>query len=212
MVRPVTLLAGVLTFAALVGAAHGGVLATDGNAMADWQGTRAFDTGDLFGITVFTADIDYAVYAPGTFSLTPQAGAVPEADEYVYAYQIVDVADGVMGTAHVERYSVGLNGGNEQPGVIGYVEVPPGDGDVNPSNSAFGYLTAGWDFNTGVYEDEISPVLYFSSPFGPEWDTASVTGTMSAGDTKLMPSPAPEPGTIALLAVGAAALLRRRNT
>lgn len=212
MVRLATVLAGGLTIVALIGAAQAGILASDANALGTWQGTKTFDTADTFGVSYFVAEIDYAVYAPGNFaaSFTPQTGAEPAVSDYVYAYQIVSVADGTTGSGHVERLSVGLNDGNEQPNVIGYLPTDPAE--VAPSDASFAPNTAGWNFlNPNVHTGDASMVLYFSSPFGPEWDTATASGTFSTFDTKLMPSPTPEPATVLLLSIGAGALLRRRR-
>jgi len=134
---------------------------------------------------------------------------------YVYAYQIDAVRDGVfgVGTGYVSRFSVGITGIDGQPTNIGDVA---GTSVVAPSNAAFappsGVInTAGWDFNTGVYAGQSSTVLYFTSPFEPEWDNASVSGAYSFGDTQQMPSPTPEPVTLTMLVGGALMLVARRR-
>jgi len=193
----------------LNGSAAGGVLAGDPNGMGgEWQGTRIFDTANFYGTTYYTADIDYCVYQPGQFTetFTPDTGHEPDPTHYVYAYQIADVTSSYGG--YVNRFSVGLNGGDEEEAGIWYL---PASGNVDPSNSSFAPFTAGWDFNPSVYVGDTSSVLYFSSPYGPEWDTSTVTGYFTAGDTQLVPSPLPEPGTLALLCIGFVAVLRARR-
>ena len=209
MTRVATVAGGMFVVAMLLASnAAGGVLAGDPNGIAGWQGTQTFDTVNIYAVTYYTADIDYCVYEPGQFTetFTPESGHEPDSSHYVYAYQIVQITSAYGG--YVNRFSVGLNGGDEEEAGIWYI---PASGDVDPSNSAFAPFTAGWDFDPAVYVGETSAVLYFSSPFGPELDTASVTGYFSTGDTQMMPSPMPEPGTLALLAVGFAAICGARR-
>lgn len=212
MARVATIAGGILSVLLLVtSGAAGGVLASDPNGMSAWQGTQTFDTANIYGVTYYTADVDYCVYGPGQFteSFQPDPACEPDSGHYVYAYQIVEITSDYSG--YVNRLSIGLNDGNEEGYCISYI---PGSGSVDPSNSAFAPFTAGWDISAGVYVGDTSSVLYFASPYGPEWDTSSVTGYMSTGDTQYMPSPTPEPGTLVLFAVGLAALsgARRKRT
>ncbi|MFV2074191.1 MAG: hypothetical protein ACC742_16305, partial [Thermoanaerobaculales bacterium] len=163
-----------------------GVLATDPAAMGAWQGTRLFDQ------TVFTvnlkANVDYAVYAPGSFSNSAVLGnpADPSnGSQYVYAYQVLNDQDG---NRPVTQLSVGFLDmppeGNsiddaEVPENIGFVDgfasldVDP-DSSFNPDNDALTTKqAANWAFaGTGLEPgtSDLSDILIYTSPHGPEWD------------------------------------------
>jgi len=204
---------GVVLFLSL-GQVSAGILATDDNAMPGWRETKHFDTANIYGVTYYAADIDFAVYDKGDFFKS--FDIEPNADHYVYAYQITKVYDGFFGpgTGYVTRFSVGLSGENEQPANPNFV----GPGLVAPSSLDFApptppYNTVGWNFSSGVYAipSQDSTVLYFSSPFAPEWDNAAVTGAYGLGDSQTMPSPTPEPATLTICILGAAGLLLQRR-
>lgn len=186
--------------------AWAGVLAVDSNGMAGWQGTVNYS-----GMSVL-AKVDYCVYAPGQFALS-FSGLLPEvsASDYVYAYQVYDLANGIYGAAqsYVLQFSVGLDG-DEQVDVIG-AKSDGGASTVTPASSYFAgdSLTSVWNFNPTIQVGQQSAILYFSSPFAPEWDQATVSGWFPAG-TQQVPSPTPEPATLSLLGLGALALCRRK--
>lgn len=198
--------AGFLAVALWVaGSAAGGILATDSNGMEPWQDTLYYES-----ISV-NVDLDFCVYEPGQFTKTfNDPFPAVDGDHYVYAYQVVEVADGSVPSfsSFVLQLSVGLDA-DEEVGVIGSYD----DGSANlvsPDNPFFAgdYQTAVWHFSPTVQIGEHSAILYFTSPFAPEFDNGTVTGWMPAG-TQNVPSPVPEPGTLALLAGGAVASLFR---
>jgi hypothetical protein len=171
-----------------------------------WQGSMAYNGAYV------SLNVDYCVFKPGVFpySVTP---AIPSS-HYVYAYQLVSLVAGPNPSwAYVTKFSVGLQA-DEQVGVIGY--SPDGlAGEVNPSKSAFvtDYKAAGWDWTSpALYAGagKHSPILYFSSRFAPELDTATVSGFFPVG-TKMLPSPVPEPMTLGVLALGAVFVVIRRR-
>lgn len=193
---------------------------SDPNAMSGWTGSKLFVSSPEARLYV---TVEYAVYAPGQFGLS-YSGQDPSNDsQYVYAYEIFnndpnhprqDLPD------YVRRLSVGLDG-DEQPANATWVDLTP---DLplhqDPSNASFvssgGIITSvGWNYasdNRLIYDypntgGRASDVLFFTSPFGPEWDSATVSGNLFDSDT--LPSPLPEPATLALLGLGAAVMLRR---
>lgn len=197
-----TALLGVVLLAA--GAADGGMLATDANGMSAWRGTQAY-YAEQYSVVSHDTQVDYCVYTPGDFSMSFPGEAVP-ADRYVYAYQVTDLVEGL-----ITRFSVGLDDDEQAAGIAAIA----GTGDVSPSNSAFAAKTAGWDFNPSIEAPGTSSslVLYYTSPFSPEEHNASTTGKYGWGDTHPLPSPTPEPATLALFG-GAMAYclgLRRRG-
>lgn len=206
MVRTWTVLAALGIAASICSA---GPLASDPAGMTGWKGTKTY-AATMSGFSVFSATVDYCVFAPGS---GPLAGQHPS--DYVYAYQITGVTGGMFGPGLVARLSVGLNDGDELPQAIGAYGAAAGE--VAPSASAFDGVpvinTAGWDFLSAqvIDQGETSEVLFFTSPFGPEWDTSTVKGTMSAVAGQYMPSPTPEPLTLAMLAAAAPLLLRKRR-
>lgn len=199
--------------------ASAGILPTDTNAMAGWTGTvHVAGPADYF-----EADLEYAVYEPGKFT-DSFAGEAVAPELYVYAYQIANVT-GVPSsfTPKVTALSVGFDdvydGGNEDelPSVPSFVadagKVAPSGSWLNPAQYPGTGLpsSARWDFQPAVYESEESSVLYYTSPYGPEWDYVAADGIGSA--VGVVPSPAPEPASMVLLtSVGLAVLRRRRSS
>ena len=188
-------------------------LASDPNGMPGWQGTKSFDTANLYGVNYYAADIDYCVYDPGQF-VESFFDVTVDPSLYVYAYQVTSVTDGTFGagTGYVTRFSVGLTGGDAQACGLGYVPLS----GAFPSSIAFApavapFNTVGWNYAPGIYAGSTSAVMFYCSPFGPEWDNASITGAYGLGDSQLMPSPTPEPATLVVLAAGSALLFRRKR-
>ncbi len=173
-------------------AAQAGLLAaSSGGAMPAFTGTQFFDD-NFFGFTV-SANVDYAVFAPGAFGAAfpgqdPSGGA-----HYVYAYQIDN-----LDTA-ITKLTVGLDG-DETLGAIGSVADP---GTVDPSAALYvgaGPTSSAWDF-TGLGTGQSSAVLFFTSAQAPELHSSTVAAAWS--NSHDLPSPLPEPATLTLLALGA---------
>lgn len=194
----------VVIAAVLAGFAAGdvraGILATDGNGLVAWRGTAAMEHL-IYGPSV-AMDVDYSVYAPGDFAVS--FGFEPGAGDYVYAYQIVD---------NPGNYAVQLSlhlDDDEDANNISYIGASAYGFD--PNVARFADFTALWHFNPVLPADTDSTILYFTSPWGPEWDNAALTGNDFFSDmVNVLPSPTPEPGTLIVLAAGGILMIGRRS-
>jgi len=177
-------------------AVQAGLLAANsGGAIPAFTGTQFYNDG--FSSFTVSANVDFAVFAPGAFGVAFPGQDPSGGTEYVYAYQIANLS------TDINKMTVGLNGGDEPLGSIGSVA---GVGLVDPSASLYvGSGTpnsAAWDFAPGQLGNGLSSaVLFFTSPAPPELDTATVNAAFA--DTHNLPSPTPEPATLTLLALGA---------
>ena len=151
----------------------------------------------------WSADVSYAVYAPGTYP-----GDRADKDTmYVYTYQVFNDASS---TATLSSFSVGL--------LDGAGAVSPDDdptygvaGGVAPLLSRLvGSPPTSVQWTIDVDADEHTTLLLFSSPYNYTFKAATVANG-GDGDTHLMPTPLPEPVSLSLLALGAMALVRRRR-
>ena len=171
--------------------------------------------------------VQYAVYAPtmfddtfATYGFTYAAGTE---NHYFYAYQVFNNNGEHPWPYSGERdnvrwVTVGLTT-DTQAGNPGHIQTDPTQQDpLYQYVSAAGTYSAKWRFGSATGDDppplmygSIGDVLYFSSPFGPAWMTATLQGFQS--DTQLLPSPMPEPATLTILVVGfgGAWLMRRRS-
>ncbi len=194
MVRNILVVALVLGIASFASA---GFLATDATAMPGFVGSQAFASGSM------TANVDYAVYAPGNFAgdaLTPDPSG---GTEYVYAYQVFPT-----GTDPVTFMTVGLVTGNGAHNATQYTlyggagGIPATAWTVQSSSAAAAFLIP------ELTSPSFSQVMVFTSPNPPTFTFASV-GDGGQSDQQILPTPIPEPAYLAFLALGLGALLRR---
>lgn len=163
----------------------------DGDSVT-WAGQTTMSSSDVD----FSADIEWCVDAPGGDGL------------FKYKYQVT-----CTGTVSLSKFSVGMLASNEAQG-IGYVQIDPTD--IAPTNAAFAgtypdLQNADWEF-AGMEDGEISYELFYYSVNEPIMFGGSIQDGVTAGG--LVPSPSdviPEPATLSLLAIGAAAGLFRRR-
>jgi hypothetical protein len=193
----------VAGFAATADAA---LLMNDPAALPSWTGTRGFYQTD--GTYTLDVTVDYAVFAPGAYAgVDPSGGS-----EYVYAYQVRNLID--LNSVEISTLTVGilpLTGAHNLNVDSTYALL----GGLTPSTVSMSSSSARWFFGADTIDaGEWSEVLLFTSPNGPRWLSGSVAdGGLS--DRQAMPSPTPEPMTLALLTLGGAALVgsaaRRRR-
>jgi len=154
-----------------------------------------------FAGTAWSADVEYAVYAPATYP-----GSHPDKDaKYIYAYQVFASS---AGTATLTSLSLNLP--------VGAGAASPGDdltygmaGGVAPLLSRLtGSPPTIVQWVLDVDGGEHSTVLLFSSPNSHTLAAATLANG-GVGDTQSLPTPLPEPTTMALLALGALVLVRR---
>ena len=199
----------ILAVCCLGTADAGGILPGDPAALPAWQGTQAFSS--LFPGFSYDADVDFAVYAPSTFStslalgfpLDPSGGS-----HYVYAYQATKTG----GNVPISLLSIGFQDLAPEGDGIDDLELPDNIGflagfsspaaaptpNFNPDNlPATTKTSAFYEFSLAAVND-MTDILLYTSPFGPEWDRSSVAGGPLI-NFQALPSPeAPEPGTLTL--------------
>jgi len=189
------------------GVVAAGPLATHADAWWDpgisayWRGSTSFANGNL------TATVDWCVFGPGDYAGTSYT---PAANEFVYAYQIIST-----GTAPVTQLTVNMIESNEANSIDDDASLV---GGTAPIAAAFGapppaLQTANWFFAGLVSTDE-SDALVYSSVNMPLWDNMARIvneGTYAEGPVPTPSDLIPEPATFALVAVGLAAVLRRRR-
>lgn len=192
---------GLAMSAVLLGgaSAQAGLLsANSAGALAGFSGSQLFDD-NFFGFTV-SANVDYAVFAPGDFPFADPSGGT----EYVYAYQIENL------DTDVSKFTVGLDG-DEPLGSIGFV----GDvGLTDPTASGFigaGPTSAAWDFTapSALTANNSSAILIFTSAAAPELHSSTVEAAWA--NSHDLPSPLPEPASLGLVTAGLAMISVRRG-
>ena len=217
-------LTAILVLIAAQGALAG--LATDTNAFVDgdafqWHGGVSFQNTPVF--PQLDVLVEYAVYERDQFDISYPTNTLAAATgtQYVYAYQIFNDLDPHAGWPvhtgnedYVQPFSVGLNDGDEDAANAGYVA---GTGTVAPLSSNLTSASAAWTFfvfrgaGSRILYGDYSTVLYYTSPFAPEWDHSTVQGTNAVTLYDSLPSPLPEPSTLLLLTAGFAAVCRRKR-
>jgi hypothetical protein len=223
----IVLISATAILACCVHGAVAGPLPTDPVAMSAWQGTENFNNfvvlPDISDI-ILDANVDYAVYAPGTFSTSAALGNPTDPSggtQYVYAYQAFANPNGNRPVATLTVGFTDAVDGNdeaEQPQNIGFLPgladppsapVPAFSPDNNPETVK---LSALWEFPINGGLDPALPansdVLIYTSPFGPEWDVASVQGGgLSSSESLPSPIGIPEPAALVLALLAAAAMV-----
>lgn len=184
--------------------AWGSLMHEDPLAMSAWRGTETFYSTD--GSYELNVEVDYAVYAPGTYPGADPSGGT----DYVYAYEARNLIDSA--SAEVSVLTVGLAPKNGARNIVADSSsgAPGTPGGVVPGSTRIGSTSARWYFTSDpIVYGEDSAALVFTSPHGPRWMTGSVAdgGLSDAGP---VPSPTPEPNTLALAVLGGLGLVARR--
>ncbi len=183
---------------ACTGPLEAGPIATDTRAMVGFYGMRSFSYSG-FGETL-TAEVDYAVYAPAAYpGDDPSPG-----DKYVYVYQIFNDLASTVGVAF---FSVGLEDGSgaNHAGDDASEDAPGTAGGQSQSLEMVGTASVYWLFDPDVSIGAHSTTLLFTSPNAPAWKSGAMAdGGLPTPGSDLLPSPTPEPATIALMATGLA--------
>jgi hypothetical protein len=194
----------------LAGSANGTiVLSADTNAIPAWHGSVRYTNVDPIYNPQLAVDVNYAVYAPGRFNASFPGQDPTAGTEFIYAYQVLNNLTPHPGWPiwqgnedYVTKFSVGMTQLDELPSNAGYVV---GTGQA-PSSSNLPLGSAGWTYRSSsnkLIYGSTSAVLYYASPFGPEWDDGTVKGYNAVTIPLSMPSPTPEPASLSVLVIGA---------
>ena len=164
--------------------------------------------GDSVGATV-----EYAVFTPGTYTHTDPSGG----QEYVYAYRIT--ADPVISTTYgPDTFSVGLaydhtahrnvSGAHNATDDSTFGSFTAASVNVGPTSFVASFLsTPDNQLDPGTASD----VVLFTSPHNYTFFPATISDG-GLGQTLALPSPAPEPASLALImGLAVPALMRRRQ-
>jgi hypothetical protein len=188
-------LACAITSAFVFAASAEASLYNDPNAMTGFAGTTSFD------ITVsdvsLKADVEYAVYAPGTYPGKDLTGG----SKYIYAYQIFNSFNRSRPNVAIDFFSVGISSGVTIDNIYtdNIYSYTLGSG-VDPLSNIFAQ-SAGFTFAVQSLDSrEWSNVLIFTSVLSPTMGFGTISGGGASGMAALpTPSMLPEPATIALL-------------
>jgi hypothetical protein len=206
----------------LAGSASGTiVLSSDTTAIPGWHGSVLFTNVDPIYFPQLAVSVDYAVYDKAQFLLNfPGGGPIDSNAKFVYAYQIFNNLDPHPGWPawqdsedYVSKFSVGMSLlFDEQASNPGFVS---GTGQA-PTSSNLLVGSAGWTYRASSNKlayHATSAVLYYASPFGPEWNDGTVQGINAITLPLTLPSPMPEPASLCLLALGAtiSSIIRRKK-
>jgi len=179
------------------------------NALSGWSGTTTFSSaGKLF------VDVEYAVYAPGSFDANFPGKDPSDNNQYVYAYQLINNA---TSTDNIQKITLGLDS-LALPANISEIDDPnlPSGTVSNPSFTGSPPGSAAWTYTTdvNVQPGGKSKILIFTSPNGPKLASSTmrgfavgVIGNVPGG----LPSPVPEPAALlGLVTVGCVFVLVRQ--
>lgn len=185
------------------------VLSSDTNAMPGWHGSVLFTNVDPVYYPQLAVSVDYAVYAPTMFNQSFPGQDPTGGTEYIYAYRVLNNLTPHPGWPiwqgnedYVSKFSVGRSlVFDDQANYRGYIV---GTGQA-PSTSSLPVGSAGWTYRASsnpLNYGSVSAVLYYASPFGPEWNDGTVQGINAITLPLTLPSATPEPGSLSLLALG----------
>ena len=180
----------------LSGAASAGSLNGHPDAWSGWTGSTAFDNG-----TGLSGYVDWAVFGPGDF---PYSGYSPTAGELTYAYQVFST-----GPDAISSFSAAIN--NPADNVGAFLDLA---GNAALAMDLIVPGSAEWTF-AKISTGGNSEGLAFSSPKVPEWLFGIIVDGGTYATVFPLPTPSsvdiPEPGAMALVAVGGVLMLLRRR-
>ena len=175
-----------------------------GHADAYSSGITPFDNG--LGLA---GDVEWAVFAPGDFTIDTGGTWAPGSGEMAYVYQVYS-----SGTDAVSKYEVPLM---NPAGNIGAFEAVGITGIIPSGMSLIAPGSAMWQFlSDGIDQEENSRALVYSSPTIPI-DLYSIVvngGTYTLAIPVPSPGsePIPEPSVLVLLLVGLVMVALQRFT
>ncbi len=207
MTRKIGLLSMLVVTTLLVQSASATLLPISSYADGYWQGSRYYDTGDLYG------RIDFAVY-----DTVDYAGEFINVDienqfdgRYIYAYQIFNYySAGDEAVQYFAVFNLEEKPMDAHEDSIDSVEDTP-DGGVTATWKHFAEskVRAIWEFGAEILvAGEHSWFLVFGSDHAPvsgDYEISNVRGHLPAGFE------VPEPSMIALLGIGGTMLFARRR-
>ena len=186
--------------------AEAGPLASDGNAAVHGTSAPLFFSINVGTTFLISANVDYGVYAPGKFDLSFGAGADPSGGtQFVYAYQVFNTGANDVNTVAnpISIFTEGLGPNADAQNIEALPLIHGNYGQLPDSASFAGTTSARWDYtnNPLPIAGGTSQILLFTSPHGPSLQPGSIQGG-GLGASQPLPSPVPEPSTVALMGLG----------
>ena len=178
-------------------------------SLVDWTGSKDFSFAGSDG-RMISGRVDFAVYAPSSFPL------VPAESGYVYAYQIFSDTCSDKG---ISSFSLAMSQ-NADAVSIGFDDTfSPG---IDPSFSFFSPTQTAPDsadflflpktnFAGLINPSDNSAILYFISMNAPTDGFGHLDGGGVGGTVESLPTPVPEPTTLALMSLSMAFILRKKK-
>ena len=173
-----------------------------------WSGQRIYEE-DVYKVLV-----DFAVYDTQGGNEFADAGfTAPGEGRYIYAYQIFNHPEA---QEDVGYFGIFASGGDLIDGSVisGLGSVNDNEGGQQPTSEHFDAATSRivWEFGW----DELTPgfhsyFLVFSSNSAPVAGDYEVRKLQNEGEPPVPDPQTPEPGTVALLGMGALTLIRRKK-